>query len=171
MSALLLALAAGAAVGLALGALGGGGGILAVPALIYLLDFTPAAATTAALFIVATTSATALYAHARDGQVAWRTAALFSAAGVVPAYLAGAAAGDLPATALTVAFALVALTARAGGGAGVDWAVVAPFTGAAVLAAWDGRRLAAKVSAVALRRIFAGVLLAVAAFMLVGTLV
>ncbi|MYU20089.1 sulfite exporter TauE/SafE family protein, partial [Streptomyces sp. SID8361] len=45
MSALVLALAAGAVVGLALGALGGGGSVLAVPALIYLLGFTPAAAT------------------------------------------------------------------------------------------------------------------------------
>ncbi|MBB1246180.1 sulfite exporter TauE/SafE family protein [Streptomyces durbertensis] len=246
MSALLLALGAGAVVGLALGALGGGGGVLAVPALIYLLGLTPAAATTAALLIVATTSVTALYAHARAGQVAWRTAALFSAAGVAPAYVAGAAAGAVPAAALTAAFALVAaaaavrmlrparsapaerakplqaagvgaglgavtgflgvgggflavpalvgvlgvrmrqaigtsllvitvnalvaLTARAGAGTGVDWAVVAPFTAASVLASWDGRRLAAKVSAATLRRVFAGVLLAVAAFMLAGTL-
>ncbi|MFD8161741.1 sulfite exporter TauE/SafE family protein, partial [Streptomyces solisilvae] len=61
MSALVLALAAGAVVGLALGALGGGGSVLAVPALIYLLGFTPAAATTASLIIVTATSITALY--------------------------------------------------------------------------------------------------------------
>ena len=70
VSALILALVAGAVVGLALGALGGGGSVLAVPALIYLLGFTPAAATTASLIIVTATSATALYAHARDGNVA-----------------------------------------------------------------------------------------------------
>ncbi|NEA20857.1 TSUP family transporter, partial [Streptomyces halstedii] len=72
MSVLVLALVAGAVVGLALGALGGGGSVLAVPALIYLLGFTPAAATTASLLIVAATTATSLYAHARAGHVRWR---------------------------------------------------------------------------------------------------
>ena len=73
VTVLVLALVAGAVVGLALGALGGGGSVLAVPALIYLLGFTPVAATTASLIIVTVTSVTALYAHARDGNVRWRT--------------------------------------------------------------------------------------------------
>ncbi|MEU2982245.1 sulfite exporter TauE/SafE family protein [Streptomyces hirsutus] len=111
MSALILALVSGAAIGLALGALGGGGSVLAVPALIYLLGFTPAAATTAALIIVTATSITALAAHTRDGNVAWRTGALFAAAGIVPAFLAGAAAGHLPEAALTTAFAVIAALA------------------------------------------------------------
>ncbi|MFI1092374.1 sulfite exporter TauE/SafE family protein [Streptomyces sp. NPDC020917] len=242
MSALILALAAGAVVGSALGALGGGGSVLAVPAMIYLLGFTPAAATTAGLIIVTATSATALAAHARDGNVAWRTGSLFAAAGIVPAVLAGAAAGHLPQAVLTAGFAavaalaalrmlrpatpelpggirpvkaagagaglgavtgflgvgggflavpalvgvlglrmrqavgtsllvitvnsLAALAARAGTGGDLRWGLVAPFAGAAVLAAWDGKRLAAKVSGGTLRRIFAVVLLAVAAFML-----
>ncbi|MFF1651551.1 TSUP family transporter, partial [Streptomyces sp. NPDC058240] len=58
MTALVVALAAGAVVGLALGGLGGGGSVLAVPALIYLLGFDPAAATTAGLLIVIATSLT-----------------------------------------------------------------------------------------------------------------
>ncbi|MER7398813.1 TSUP family transporter, partial [Streptomyces sp. NPDC000151] len=82
MTGLILALVAGAVVGLALGALGGGGSVLAVPALIYLLGFTPAAATTASLLIVTVTSLTALYAHARAGHVRWRAGALFAAAGL-----------------------------------------------------------------------------------------
>ncbi|MET9349965.1 sulfite exporter TauE/SafE family protein [Streptomyces termitum] len=243
MSTLILALAAGAVIGLALGALGGGGSVLAVPALIYLLDFSPASATTAALLIVTATSATALFAHARDGNVAWRTGALFAAAGVVPAFLAGAAAGHLPAAALTVAFSVVAalaavrmlrpsraepperirpakaagagaglgavtgflgvgggflavpalvgvlglrmrqavgtsllvitvnslaaLSARAGTGGDLRWEVIAPFTGAAILGAWDGKRLATKITGQGLQRIFAFVLLGVAVFMLV----
>ncbi|MFF3286366.1 sulfite exporter TauE/SafE family protein [Streptomyces sp. NPDC003023] len=248
MTLLVLSLIAGAVVGLALGSLGGGGSVLAVPALIYLLGFTPAAATTAGLIIVVATSATALYAHTRDGNVAWRTGALFAAAGVVPAFLAGAAAGRLPAAALTAAFAVIAalaalrmlrpsgceppdrarpgkaaatgaglgtvtgflgvgggflavpalvgvlglrmrqavgtsllvitvnsLTALAartgtGTGAGLHWEVIAPFTGAAVLGAWDGKRLATKISGTALQKVFAGVLLAVAAFMLVDVI-
>jgi uncharacterized membrane protein YfcA len=258
---LILALIAGAVGGLALGALGGGGSVLAVPALIYLLGFTPAAATTAGLIIVTVTSLTALYAHARDGNVRWRAGALFAAAGLLPAAAAGAAASRLPQPVLTAAFAVVAALAAVGmlrpspspsaspspnrtattgpaaGGAGparavgagaglgaltgllgvgggflavpalvtvlvfemqaavgtsllvisanslaslatrgattagVDWAVLGPFTGAAILGAWDGKRLAAKVTGTLLRRIFAVVLLAVAAFMLVDALV
>ncbi|WP_231631179.1 TSUP family transporter, partial [Streptomyces clavuligerus] len=60
---------------------------------------------------------------------------------------------------------LASLAARGGTAAGVDWAVIAPFAGAAILGAWDGRRLAAKASGALLRRVFAVLLLAVAAFM------
>ncbi|WP_439673641.1 sulfite exporter TauE/SafE family protein [Embleya sp. MST-111070] len=247
MSALLLALAAGAVVGLALGALGGGGSVLAVPALIYLLGFTPAAATTASLIIVTATSATALYTHATCGNVRWKTGILFAAAGIGPAIAAGLLAARLPEAALTAAFAaiaalaaaamlkspatdppsqpvrparaagagvglgtvtgflgvgggflavpalvsvlglrmraavgtsllvitvnsLAALTARVGTPASLHWAVIAPFTGAAILGAWDGKRLAGKVSGPTLQRTFAVVLLAVAALMLADAL-
>ncbi len=44
--------------------------------------------------------------------------------------------------------------------------MIGPFIAAAVLGAWDGKRLAAKVSGPGLQRVFAVVLLAVAAFML-----
>ncbi|WP_159063051.1 TSUP family transporter, partial [Streptomyces scabiei] len=104
MSALILALIAGAMVGLALGALGGGGSVLAVPALIYLLGFTPGAATTASLIIVTVTSLTALYVHARTGHVRWKAGALFAAAGLLPAAAAGAAASRVPQPLLTAAF-------------------------------------------------------------------
>ncbi|MGW4162917.1 sulfite exporter TauE/SafE family protein [Streptomyces sp. NPDC004788] len=248
MTVTVTALAAGAVVGLALGALGGGGSVLAVPALIYLLGFTPAAAATASLLIVLATSATALYGHARDGQVRWRTGAVFAAAGLVPAALGGLLAARVPEWLLTVGFvavagfaavrmvrrapapdagprrrsapavagagaglgavtgvlgvgggfltvpalvqvvglrmrpavgtsllvvavnALAALLARSGTAAPLDWAVVAPFAGAAVLGAWDGRRLAARVPADRLRRAFGLLLLAVAALMLLDLL-
>ncbi|MFE0777911.1 TSUP family transporter, partial [Streptomyces sp. NPDC058861] len=111
MSALVLALAAGAVVGLALGALGGGGSVLTAPALIHLLGFTPAAAATAGLIIVTVTTVVSLPAHARDGHVAWRTGALFAAAGVVPAFLAGAASARLPGPVLGVAVAAVTAVA------------------------------------------------------------
>jgi uncharacterized protein len=61
---------------------------------------------------------------------------------------------------------LAALAARAGTTVDVDWGAVTPFAGTAVLGAWDGRRLAAKVSAGALQGTFAVSLPAVAAFML-----
>ncbi|MFF3208824.1 sulfite exporter TauE/SafE family protein [Streptomyces sp. NPDC002962] len=247
MTALILALVAGGVIGLALGGLGGGGSVLAVPALIYLVHFTPAQATTASLIIVTLTSVTALAGHARDGNVVWRTGLLFAAAGIVPAVIAGAAAGHLPDAMLTVAFAAVAafaavgmlcsactgppgpvnprkagaagaglgtvtgflgvgggflavpalvsvlglpmrravgtsllvitinsmaaLTARAGSGLQLDWAVIAPFTAAAILGAWDGKRLSKDLKGQTLQRLFAYVLLAVAFFMLVDVLV
>ncbi|MFD1658704.1 sulfite exporter TauE/SafE family protein [Streptomyces caeni] len=246
MSAVILALTAGAVIGLALGALGGGGSVLAVPALIYLLGFSPVAATTGSLVIVTITSLAALSAHARDGYVRWRTGLLFAAAGIGPAMLGSVVATRLPAAALTAAFAVVAAgaalrmlrvrqgpesagtvrpgrAAAAGAGLGavtgvlgvgggflavpalvsvlgmrmrvavgtsllvisvnsvaalttrvgtverLDWAIIGPFIAAAILGAWDGKRLAAKVSGPTLQRIFAVVLLAVAAFMLIDS--
>ena len=53
----------------------------------------------------------------------------------------------------------------------LDWTVVGPFTAAAVLGAWDGRRLAARVSGRTLQRVFGTALLAVAALMLVDAFV
>lgn len=49
---IVLAIAAGTLIGLSLGALGGGGSILAVPVLVYLLDQSPAQATTGSLVVV-----------------------------------------------------------------------------------------------------------------------
>ncbi|RFU39549.1 sulfite exporter TauE/SafE family protein [Actinomadura logoneensis] len=108
MTTLILALGCGAAAGLVLGALGAGGSMLTVPALVYLLGFTPADATTASLVIVAVTSLTALYTHARAGNVRWKAGTLFAVAGIVPAAVAGLAAGHLPQPVLTAVFALVA---------------------------------------------------------------
>ena len=65
---------------------------------------------------------------------------------------------------------LASLTTRGATTAGIDWAVIGPFTGAAILGAWDGKRLAAKVTGGLLRRAFAVTLLAVAAFMLADAL-
>jgi uncharacterized membrane protein YfcA len=56
-------------VGLSLGALGGGGSILAVPVLVYLLDQSPVAATTASLLIVGISAATGAVAAHRRGNV------------------------------------------------------------------------------------------------------
>ncbi|MFD7292165.1 sulfite exporter TauE/SafE family protein [Streptomyces sp. NPDC059897] len=286
MSTLILAVLCGAVVGLALGGLGGGGGVLAVPALVYLLGVDPADAGTTSLVIVTVTSATALARHAGTGTVRWRTGVLFAAVGAVPTIGASMLAHRLPQNLLTGAFAVLAgvaatvmlrgtrargdtartrLPARAtagpapavvqvqeteetqetqgtretktvieadrggplrtaGAGAGlgavtgllgvgggflavptlvsvlrlpmrvavgtslvvtllnslvslttrlttegisIDPAVLGPFVGAAILGAWDARRLAARLSGPALQRTFAVLLLATAAFMLV----
>ena len=106
-----LALICGAVVGLALGALGGGGSMLAIPELIYLLGFTPAQATTASMLIVVVTSLTGLFTYARTGQVRWRVGAVFAVAGVPAAAAAGALSAAIPGDVLTVAFATLAVFA------------------------------------------------------------
>jgi uncharacterized membrane protein YfcA len=121
MITLVLAVAAGAMVGLALGGFGGGGSMLAVPALIYLLGFTPAQATTASLIIVVATSAAGLLAHARAGRVRWRVGALFATAGLPAAAAAGALSMAIPAAVLTAAFAVLAAVAA--------WRMLAPRSG------------------------------------------
>ena len=56
----LVAIPLGVLIGLALGALGGGGSILTVPALVYVLGQEPADATTSSLIIVGITAMTAV---------------------------------------------------------------------------------------------------------------
>ena len=84
----LLAVGLGLLIGLTLGALGGGGSILTVPALVYALGGSAQAATTGSLVIVGITAAAAAVAHARAGRVRWRAGLAFGVAGVA-ASLAG----------------------------------------------------------------------------------
>ena len=63
MSGLPLDLALGFVIGLSLGLLGGGGSILTVPALVYLVGQTPQVAITTSLAIVGATSALAALFH------------------------------------------------------------------------------------------------------------
>lgn len=83
-----IAVLAGAVIGLSMGALGGGGSILAVPVLVYALYLDPQAATTASLVIVGVTAIVAAISHARAGRVDWRAAVVFGALGI-PASIAG----------------------------------------------------------------------------------
>ena len=84
----------GAAIGLVLGLLGGGGAILAVPGLVYILGVEPHAAIAASLAIVAVGALTGLLVHARQGRVAWATAIQLGLTGVVGS-IAGAWLGQL----------------------------------------------------------------------------
>lgn len=68
-------------IGVSLGALGGGGSILTVPALVYLLGEPATAATTGSLVIVGVTSLIGAFGHARSGHVRWAAGALFGLAG------------------------------------------------------------------------------------------
>jgi uncharacterized membrane protein YfcA len=76
-----VAVTAGLLIGASLGALGGGGSILTVPALVYLLGQSPHQATTASLMVVGTAAIVGAVAHARAGRVRLRTGAVFGVLG------------------------------------------------------------------------------------------
>jgi uncharacterized membrane protein YfcA len=78
---LLLALPIGVLIGLSLGALGGGGSILTVPALVYLLHQSPHGATTASLIIVGTTALVGVVVHLKAGRVQVRSGLVFGVLG------------------------------------------------------------------------------------------
>ena len=80
---LLLALAIGGA----LGALGSGGSILALPMLVYVLRVPPTSAVPMSMVIVGLASIGATFLKWRQGAVNWRAWMLLSSTGVIGAYL------------------------------------------------------------------------------------
>jgi uncharacterized protein len=104
----------GFAIGLSLGLLGGGGSILTVPALVYLVGQTPQAAVTTSLAIVGANSAVGALFHQRASRVGhhtfnWRVALIFGGAGMVVAYMAAGLSRHLSPALLMVFFALLML--------------------------------------------------------------
>ncbi|WP_414470948.1 sulfite exporter TauE/SafE family protein [Microvirga sp. M2] len=82
-----LGLASGSLVGFTLGLVGGGGSILAVPLLVYLVGVTdPHVAIGTSAVAVAANAAVNLGNHARARNVKWRCALVFTAAGIVGAF-------------------------------------------------------------------------------------
>ena len=122
----LLAVPFGVAIGVSLGLLGGGGSVLAVPVLVYVLGQSVHDATTASLVVVTAGAVAGSLGHARGGRVCWRHATAFTAA-AVPGVVAGTAAGNgVGDNTLIVAFAVVMLVA-----AGAMWRKATPERGAA----------------------------------------
>ncbi|MFH9423652.1 sulfite exporter TauE/SafE family protein [Streptomyces sp. NPDC017529] len=99
------ALPCGLVIGLLLGALGGGGSILAVPALVYLLHQSPHEATAGALVVVGIGAASGLACHARAGRVRWAAGAAFGALGTAGTFLGSRWSASLDPDALMTAFA------------------------------------------------------------------
>lgn len=245
---MLVALAAGALLGLALGTVGGGGAVLAVPVLVYLLHQSVHDATTGSLVIVAAAAAAGATSHARQRAVCWRVAGAFVAAAVpgsvggtllnhvVPArtllggfaalllavaaltWRRGAAAGGagdcprvdvrmvaaaglavgtltglfgvgggfavMPALALALRVPLrraiatslvvvasvssITLTEHLVADAGIDWGIVLPFAGAAMVAAYAGGSVARRLPRRALARGFAVMLGGIATYLAVS---
>lgn len=74
-------------IGIVLGITGGGGSILTVPVLVYVLNYNPIIATAYSLFIVGTTSAVGSIQNFRQGLVVTKTALLFAIPSVIGVYI------------------------------------------------------------------------------------
>lgn len=113
---MLLAIPFGLAIGLVVGAVGGGGAILALPVLVYVLGQRVDPASTASLIVVALAAAIGAGALAGRGQVCWRIALPFSAPAAASSLLGTLASRAVSGPALILAFVPVMLVA-----AGATW--------------------------------------------------
>jgi uncharacterized protein len=109
----LTAIPFGLAIGIALGMLGGGGSVLAVPVLVYLLGQSVHQATTASLVVVTAGALAGGLGHARESHVCWRHAGWFVLA-AIPAIVGGTALSNaVSGGTLIAAFAVIMLIAAA----------------------------------------------------------
>src|SRR6266851_4159271 len=109
----LLAIVAGLLIGLSLGALGGGGSILTVPVLVYLLGQSPHQATTASLLVVGLAAIIGALTHARAGRARVKTGLIFGLLGVAGSYTGSLASAAVPARALLAGFGVLMLAVAA----------------------------------------------------------
>jgi len=103
----ILASPLGVIVGVLLGALGGGGSIVAVPVLVFVLGQTPAAATTTSLVVVGPAAALGAFGHWRAGRVRVREGAAFGACGIVGSVMGSALNRRLDGDLLLLAFSVL----------------------------------------------------------------
>lgn len=113
MIAILTDLLVGCAIGLTLGLLGGGGSILTVPALVYLVGQSPQVAVTASLIIVGANSVLGAYFHRAQGTLNWRVALTFGGVGMIAAYWSAGLSHLFSSTMLLILFAILMLVVGA----------------------------------------------------------
>ncbi|MGN6377271.1 MAG: sulfite exporter TauE/SafE family protein [Sphingomonas sp.] len=104
----LLGAGSGAIVGFVLGLVGGGGSILAVPLMVYLVGVpNPHVAIGTSALAVAVNAAIGLVNHARSGTVKWRCALMFTAAGIAGALIGSTVGKAVDGQKLLFMFAIV----------------------------------------------------------------
>jgi uncharacterized membrane protein YfcA len=109
-----LGLASGALVGFSLGLVGGGGSILAVPLMVYVVGVSDAhVAIGTSAIAVAANAAINLSNHARGGTVRWSCALPFAAAGIIGAFAGSLLGKMLDGQKLLALFALLMLVIAA----------------------------------------------------------
>ncbi|HEX8762032.1 MAG TPA: sulfite exporter TauE/SafE family protein [Pseudonocardiaceae bacterium] len=111
---ILAAVGLGLLIGAVLGALGGAGAILTVPALVYLLGQSAQDATTSSLVIVGLTALVGAASHASSKQVHWRTGIAFGIAGITAAFAGTALNRRVDEHVLLLGFSAVMILAAAG---------------------------------------------------------
>ncbi len=107
----LLASPLGFLIGLSLGALGGGGSILAVPALVYAAGQDPKSATTTSLVLVTITALIGIIPHWRAGHVRMAAGTVFGLAGIGGSLLGSIWNEAVDADVLLLAFSMLMLVA------------------------------------------------------------
>ena len=110
---MLLAIPFGLAIGVVVGTVGGGGAILALPVLVYVLDEGVSPASTASLIVVALGASVGAGAQARRGQLCRRIALTFSVPAAIGAYAGTLANTEVSGRTLVLAFVPVMLCAAA----------------------------------------------------------
>jgi uncharacterized membrane protein YfcA len=109
-----LGLASGVLVGFSLGLVGGGGSVLAVPLMVYVVGVPqPHIAIGTSAIAVATNAAINLFNHARGGTVKWPCALVFAAAGIIGAFGGSTLGKMVDGRKLLALFALVMLVIAA----------------------------------------------------------
>lgn len=98
-------------IGLLLGLLGGGGSILTVPMLVYILHVEPKTAIVTSFVVVGISSLMALVPHARKRHVCWKSGAWFGLSGMAGAFGGGRLAAYCSGDVLMALFGLVTLVA------------------------------------------------------------
>lgn len=107
----LLASPLGFLIGVSLGALGGGGSILAVPVLVFVAGQDPSAATTTSLVVVGVASLIGAYGHWRAGRVRVTQGLMFGLVGIAGSLAGSALNRRLDGDVLLLAFAGLILVA------------------------------------------------------------
>ena len=101
----------GLLIGVLLGLLGSGGSILAVPALVYGAGVPLSAAVPTSLVVVGVSSAAAVTPRLRSGEVQWRIAGVFGAAGATAAFAGAAINRRLAPQLVLIGFAVLMVAA------------------------------------------------------------
>ena len=138
----LLASPLGFLVGLSLGALGGGGSILAVPVLVHVAGQSPRAAVGTSLVVVMLVSVAGLVPHWRAGRVRVGAGTVFGAAGIGGSLAGTAANHAIDPDALLLGFAVVMLVASVA----MRRRAVAPGDTSATAAVTTRRRVDASIA-------------------------
>lgn len=110
---LLLGLLGFVAVGVALGLLGGGGSILAVPVLVHLMGMSAKIAVPMSLPVVGIAALAGAITRWRQGQLRLSTVGLFAACAMIASYLAARVGTQIPDRPRLILFAAVMLVAAA----------------------------------------------------------